>query len=258
MLDKITGENNTKISESPAKELAGDLLEEAPVIGHIPKAIKYARKTLTLFSPAYGYVDLSLFMVMDFKDIIRLDDWTVTSGKILKSMNAKKEDNTFTIGRDLKNVEIIHEIFFLPKEIDCITEHLLEKSEYEMDERELFVKRAKIYAIPYEVGEEFFLRAIVTLANYEEKFVNDLDLRKTFIGVNIKFNNEDIRKKFSIHLSKMIEKEGFNRDEYTITEQKMKVKIIFPKLVGINKFFEIIGKELFKMKIRYYFDTISH
>ena len=256
MVDEITKEMGAKPGDSPAKELAEDVFEELPIIGHIPKALKYARKTLALFSPAYGYIELSLFMIMDFKALIRLDDWAVTSGNILKSMNAKKEDNTFTIEKDLKNVEIIYEIFFVPKESDSITETQQEKSEYELDEGELFVKRAKIFAIPYEVGEDFFLKAVVTLATYEERFVSDLDLKKTFIGVNIKFNDEDVRKRFSIHLSKMIEKEGFNRDEYTINEQNMKVKIIFPKLVSIDKFFKIIGKELFKMKIQYYINTI--
>jgi len=175
-------------------------------------------------------------------------------------MNAILHDGKFTIQNELKNVEIVPQEFFhipgLDENIESITDIIDEEDEHDLGKGLLFVKRVNVFAIPYSSDKNSFLKAILSLAKYEENFTSILDLKKSFIGVKLHFTEQDLRKNFSTNIFKKATNENFGSDDFKIDEHDKTIKIIYTKLARTDRFFEIIGYELYKNKFRYYVDPL--
>lgn len=190
---------------------------------------------------AYGSVQVVVFLVMDFVEPLRLDEWGTQLNSILTKTGFRKDGNEYVAENQVRIKDIAVEYFSLLPDLDD-TE--LEEGSDPIDEGVLLVKRMKIYAIPEREAEKSLSETALKLAEIAEEFLQAINLKKTFIGVKIVFKGGGSAEagKFKYEVEKKLKE---IEARYILYHTDKEVDILVIGLTKVLPVFEVVESELF-------------
>lgn len=195
----------------------------------------------------YGKLQLLLFLVMDFLEPVRVDNWEIKIRDILTEKGAKKENNEYVVQEVIRIKDISNEFLpFANNEIESETE-LMEgkKSEEEiLEDSILLVKRSKIYAVPDSQGRGSVVKAAVFLAELFEEFMKIINPKKTFVGLKLSFDEPIKSNKFKVAIEKNFRANGLS-GTYVIYHEENTMQLIVNRPTKIESIFRIVDNEIY-------------
>lgn len=154
--------------------------------------------TKVLKTKEYGEAKVLLFSVVDFASPMRVDEWQTSIRHTLTNYGYKKQGAEYLHEGIVKISDIRQEyISLLPEETDEFSDC---GTDTNVDNEVLYVKRARLYAIP-ESDKDFGIKnACLDIAKIAETYQANLNFKKTFTGALISFDDEKIAAKFATNL----------------------------------------------------------
>lgn len=189
---------------------------------------------------SYGKVELCLFLVVDFIEPIRLDEWKVNLNSILTEKGFKKEGNKY-ITESVRIKDIAPDYLFLPS--DESEEEFDGVYTEDYDEGILYVKRMKIYAVPEKSGKGSLSEVVSKLADIVEGFMGFINYnpKKTFFGVRIVFQEASKASEFKENIQKKLAK----LEVGYIYQSDDLVDVIVPSIAKATDAFKAVEEELY-------------
>ncbi len=189
---------------------------------------------------SYGKIRLILFLVVDFIEPLRLDDWKITLSDILTKSGFKKDGNEYLAGDILRIKDIAPDYLYLPVGLEEDDEE--SEDIFDLDDGVLYVKRMKIYAVPEKRGKTSLSEAVSKLADIAEGFMRFINPNKTFFGVRIVFEDASKASEFKEKIQEQLSKLGIEQPVY---HSDNLVDVIILSIAKVTTAFEIIENELF-------------
>ncbi|WP_456330537.1 hypothetical protein [Archaeoglobus sp.] len=202
---------------------------------------KLADKTFKLVEKSsYGKVRLSLFLVVDFVEPLRLDDWKIRLNDILTSIGFKRDGNEY-IAENVRIKDVAPDYLYLPTESEEDYEEERDNVS-DFDDGVLYVKRMKIYAVPEKIDKKCLSEAVSKLADIAEGFIQYINPSKTFFGMRIVFEDVSKASKFKEEAQERLNKFGVRQVTY---QSDNMVDVMILSIAKATAAFEIIENELF-------------